>query len=448
MPLVDDLPEDHPLPKPDIKIFPEGYSSPVVDTDFESLKSLMVRIEGMRWNVTYYKKISTPATGTAGQSVATSGIYMQYWKIENFVLAVTNPLSDSQDSNTKRMVVTGSANVYPVLVPNEGDMFTAETADGRIGVFEITNSEKKTIFHESAHVIDYTMVDYLTPERASDFQTKTVKELVFLVDYLNYGKNPFVSHSEFNTIRELNNLYSEISEYYFSKFYNRQYGTFMVPDQVLNYFDPYVARFMVNITETHLMPNGVRIRQWNTDDPVLKAASVYDAVFKRKKNILRTCFSKVAIAIPASFGRNSYLSNITFAGCNGVIYPTDPEKLYGAEDNIRTLVDWNIASGESDNKDLLGAISDNVYNNTPYGSLPLITDFKLNENYVLSQSFYRDDKPKSKFEYAVKVYLEGGTPDNVILYSLATTYTAWGSLERYYYLPIVLAMMKINLRGV
>ena len=90
------------------------------------------------------------------------------------------------------MVVTGAANVYPMLIPSVGDMFVATIADGRSAVFKVTNTERKSLFKDTAHVIEYVLVDYLTDERKSDFKSKVIKTVKFVRDFLVNGQNPLL----------------------------------------------------------------------------------------------------------------------------------------------------------------------------------------------------------------------------------------------------------------
>ena len=178
------------------QIEPKEHKSVVVDTKYTPLSNLIVHVEGAKWKVDYYKQVLDRDSSLAGHNPTKQAPYQQYHCIHEYILKVSSPLSTTQEDETKAMRVTGSATCYPPLVANVGDMFVADIGDGRSGIFQITNSEKKSIFKESVYEINYALVDYATGDRLNDLNKKVVKDSYFLMDYLEHGQNPLLSNEE------------------------------------------------------------------------------------------------------------------------------------------------------------------------------------------------------------------------------------------------------------
>ena len=75
------------------------------------------------------------------------------------------------------MAVNGTADVYPFIIPNVGDMFAADVGDGKEGVFTITSTEKKSLLKEAVYTIEYTLLYYSNSDlqRRNDLITKSIQ---------------------------------------------------------------------------------------------------------------------------------------------------------------------------------------------------------------------------------------------------------------------------------
>ena len=62
--------------------------------------------------------------------------------------------------------------------------------------------------------------------------------------------------------------------------------------------------------------------------------------------------------------------------------------------------------------------------------------------YVFTQSFYENGADQSLLEILTRTYLNRDPIDPTLLLQVANTYTQFGGLERFYYIPIILALIK------
>jgi hypothetical protein len=193
MPIVTSKPTSQPAPAPQVvpKII-ESSQTIVVDAKHEPLQSLITQVAGFSWTVDYYSQVITKDTALAGQDSALPAQLQQYKLIKDLEVKVSSALSPTQDNETKQMIATGEAIVHSMVIPNAGDMFTAEIGDGRIGVFQVQNTQKKSLMSQSVYSFEYTFIYYTDnyPSRYADLVKKVVQTHVYVKDFLTHGQNP------------------------------------------------------------------------------------------------------------------------------------------------------------------------------------------------------------------------------------------------------------------
>ena len=225
MPIAKYTPDAPTKLKPNIpKIVQQENKGIVVDTKYTPLSSLITFVNGASWTVDYFSQVFDKDNDLRGQDSSQSAIYQQYTLIKGMELKVTNPLNQSQEPDSKRMVVTGSATLYPFIIPNEGDMFAADVGDGREGVFRIKTSEQKSFLKQATYAIEYELVYYsdAEPGRRTDLGAKAIRTLYYLKDFLMYGQNPLLIEDDFNAVQELEGSFYDIAKSYFTLFFNKE----------------------------------------------------------------------------------------------------------------------------------------------------------------------------------------------------------------------------------
>jgi hypothetical protein len=142
------------------KIEPKTYQGIVVDDKATAVKSLIAYVEGAPWTVNYYSQVVAEHNDLREIDAAEPDIYQQYTKINDLEIRVTTSLSESNDTQTGLMTVTGSGNMYGSVLPNVNDYFTTDSGDTKKGLFRVSNVERKSFNRDSIFYIDYTLVGY------------------------------------------------------------------------------------------------------------------------------------------------------------------------------------------------------------------------------------------------------------------------------------------------
>lgn len=426
------------------QIEPKEHKSVVVDTKYTPLSNLIVHVEGAKWKVDYYKQVLDRDSSLAGHNPTKQAPYQQYHCIHEYILKVSSPLSTTQEDETKAMQVTGSATCYPPLIANVGDMFVADIGDGRSGIFQITNSEKKSIFKESVYEINYTLVDYATGDRLNDLNKKVVKDSYFLMDFLEHGQNPLLSSEEWQNVKEVNSHYPYIIETYVDKYFSNHYRTFIVPEQAVSIYEHFVTRMVshwFNNDDHHKL---MSLKVYNVDDdPYFECLSIYDAIEKRDLRAIRACF-RATVNIPVKyFHYEPRIQSLRFSGMKNVILPTDPLP-YATSRNEYTCLKRN--AGIPDNNTIMTKASQ-VF--TTLDDIQLIPRIDLSKSYVLSPSFYDgENNGLTHLEIQLMNYFQHEPVSLRIVKALIEDWETWGPLEQFYLTPILIVLMKAAVREI
>lgn len=460
------------------RIAPKESKSIVVDTKYTPLASLITFVAGSSWIVDYYSQVINADNDLRGQDPEQSSIYQQYTCIRGMELKVTNPLNQNQNNEDKRTTVQGSATVYPFIIPNEGDMFAADVGDGREGIFRVRTTEKKSFLEQPTYVIEYDLVYFSSqePARKTDLDAKSVRILFFDKDFMNYGQNPLLIEEDFNAVKTLTKLYSEIINNYFNWFYNNEFKTLIVPGQAVATYDHYLVQAVLAVLSSRDDERLKFIRQINVDgDEYLKQPQFFKALINRDFSLIELGNQTMGLVNTKLFARDPMLEGIAYGGLKYIVYPKNPDLTlnsgfaeYDRPDlNLNTGFDLYSGSyfrGHNVRPSLpkpcteslipvgtrKGNIKEIVLRTTidptpvPSSINPVLKD----ETYILSKEFYGRTNDRCELEKLVTDYFDRKPISPIRLQKLVADYKNWGGLERYYYLVIILVLIKSTVRSI
>jgi hypothetical protein len=452
MPFVDTATEP-PCPEPSqLRITDPKYKGIAVDTRYIPVTDLLTHIEGSSWTVDYYVQVLDQDNGVAGQSVNTPAQLQQYRRVKGLELKVTQPLTASQDQATKKMSYDGAASMYPVVIPNKGDMFIAQTDDGRFAIFMVEDSERKSFYKDSIFTITYNMQDYAIPERLLDLESKVIVSYEYVKDYLQAGQNPLVESSQWTGIAKLHNRAESILGAYTKQFFSKEYNTFIVPGQSYPTYDHWLTKAlqsMFNATDT---PELLNMRILNVDDnESMAVTTLWDALIQKDPQLLKFVNKRAATVWVNRFTRNPMLNGIRYSGIAQVVFPLNPEltvdqELYPGLEPITDSQLVDVPSRRGRLEDMLPQVN---LNGLPYSKAPLIYPVLIDDYYILSAAFYHGNTAnQSQLELLVGDYLNDRAIHHDTLLAFCDTWHAWPRLAMFYYTPIVLLLIRAALRRV
>lgn len=425
-----------------------------IDSRYTPLHSLIQYVEGSSWTVNYYSQILNSDDATNAQQVDLNPIYQQYLLIHQLEMRVQSPLSQQQNQQSKEMEVVGSALLYPGLIPNKGDMFIADIGDGRGGLFAITTVEKKSLLKDSLYSIEYVLKEYTTPENLGDLKRKTIREARFVKDYLKYGQNPQVMAPDYADLKTLSGFYDQLVGQYFQDFYSNDYQTLILPDQTMPTYDPFLTKALMSWVTVEEHPFVQRIRQPNvSSEAVMNTPTVWDALGRMNRGVLAMAARKMVVVSTRAFFSQADFGGIYYTGLTRVVYPvegrTDVDRGHGLP-SMTAGFELNASKSrweDIERREIITDLPEIAYLPTGVQDLPAISAVNSLETYLFSEAFYKGQEPlASKLEKLVKDAIVGDALDTAILKSVVESTPHWGMLEQFYYIPVLIALLKSKLR--
>lgn len=418
-----------------------AYRSSEMDLRYTSKERIVTHVSGYPWVVQYYSQVVGRDDPLTGRSTATSAVHQQYRLLRNFELKVSGALSISQDSATKELTGTGTANVYPCLVPNTGDQFIADIGNGRLGLFSVITTRTLSHFKKPVHEIEYQLLGYLTEGEQGDLDRKTVKTLHFRREYLDYNQNPLIEDEDHGWVHEFEIRYSQILKQYFHEFTTKEYMTFIVPEQAGTTYDPFLTRQLFTFFSSYTKREFSHIRMLNVEEETnMLAKSFWDLVNDRNVRLLDKIFTRVGLTSARSFSTNVYSHSIRYSGITNVVYP----KNYSKQIDVELTSSTKVTTSEIISKER-SALEDA---GEEMGVLtPMIHPVTIDDYYVLSKAFYEQSEGQSILEQEVWRYVSGGGVNTPMILALIKDYESWGELETFYYTPLLLILIDSALRS-
>lgn len=456
MPILSNRPSSTPPPEtldsPKEPVVTEpSYRGETVDTKYESRRSLLTHVEGSPWQVTYYQQLVAQDSELSAQQLDKDPVYQQYTRIRHLELRVTSELSHDQRDDTKSFDVTGTAILYPPMVPNKGDMFLADIGDGREGVFAVAQTERLSIMREACYQIQYTLVSFSTEERRTDLEAKTVKRTHFIKRLLEHGEDPIVVDDTYHQYLSLQEYWGRLLGRYMGQFYDKSTSTLLVPNQDCPTYDPFLVKFIASFISSTQQPLLRHTRKYAVDLPNRNLPwTLWDAILNVSDAMLPMVEEQLSLVPSQCFGVLPQYEGVHFSNVARVVYPHNPkEPLYPTE---------GLASGQAPPTNLnhqfdttrLNTLAEYPTSTGTDGTVlpPAIVPVTRDGYYVLSEAFYRGDKERqTQLERLVQGTLNREAINQSTLTDLCDQAHRWPLLEQFYYVPLLLVMIKMAVRG-
>lgn len=461
----DELPPGTP-PKPPVKvkIEPENYSGITIDTEYVPSSAILVWAEGSTWTVDYYSQILGRSVEPKPLDLHLSPIEQQYRLLRKVPLKVTSPLTwQMQDPQSTVMVGTGSGYTYPFLTANVGDMFVANIGDGQVGLFTITSSTPATVLKDSVYNVEWIMVKLAEPAEMENLAAKVQQTLYFSMDSLQGGCGPFVTSEAAAKIESYSTILRELIRRYFTDFLSLEHSCLLVPDQLRKTYDHFVTGLMLKMVSTEEEPRIRKVRQQNVmGDQVMAQPTLFDAILRADPVALYGSTERAHLVSTCNFRGSPLMQAIGFTGIPWIVYPidapTDVDSQYDTEDvNRPSGMPFNEGRPR---RPLPGPFQSQAERNLPFfQTIPAdVVDIPVwkkpatihpvvkDDYYVFSEAFYKEAPGQSKLELLVRQYLNREALHAEQFDEMLSSVYDWDNLERYYYHPIVIALLKTMLR--
>lgn len=413
-----------------------------IATDFKTVdrKAITMFMEGSTWEVRYYQQFLGKDDESAAQALDRDAVYQSYRRIDKLKLKVTDPIQYTQDQTIKDIFsVSGSAGLMGVIAPNKGDMFVADDGNGRNLIFTVTAANRSTALMNSVYTIEYKAVAYWDKEREADFERKTIQHYVFDGTGLLNGCSAFVTPKDADRLATYAERLGTLLDQYLADFYSFDTSTLLVPDQTSPTYDHFVVKFILQLFDVTQDVRLAHCTQYNvgSDRALADAKTVWDALIQRNEYPLMAGITHAAITPTRYMRGRPALQAIGYMGIDQIVYPVEPQTGVDARYRNRDIVVNELTpveEGGSRRRDQIDYERHGTYNDL---IIPVVVD----SHYVFSRGFY-ERTPASILE---RVALQAMRREQISLDYIDRLIEApweWSSLERYYYYPVLMYLLK------
>lgn len=446
MPFVD-VPDEKPVEKPNLKIADTEYRGQVVETRKQNFFSLATFTSGMKWPCDYYSQIQGRDNAAASYQDDLPAVFGQYRRIRGFEIIVTTPLSHQQNNDgTGEWVSTGSGTIYSCVTPQNGDIFLADIGNGQEALLQINNPRRQGIYSESPTEVDFRITSYGGDIVDNLNKHRVVDTVYFMRENYRNGVKCLLVKEEIDTNRRLVDAFHRLVPLYFRDFFADRFNTFLVPGQLTSTYDPNVVRFIKAIlgTEHHRLMNTLT-ELGVAHDVHSNQITVFDVIAKRDYNLLYSASRHLQIAHVERMRQHALMRSIVFSGIKQMLIAVDPST--SNNDPIHLPEAWGMLQDGGVRQPNMRSILPNLDLTDPMPESPrlgeMIKPVLADEFYVFSEQFYNDAPGMSDLEVLTAQTLRGESIDLEMLADIADGSVKFDNLERFYYTPIILALIKM-----
>lgn len=444
----EDQPQD--LPEPTLQMADQQYDSPVVDTRKEGYDSLATFYSGSKLPGDYYQMHQRRDSAAASYQADIPVIYGQRRVIRGFELIVDGQLNHKQNtSDTNGFNTTADAVVYgiPGMVPQSGDIFVGQLGSWRNVLFQINNPERLSPFEESGYRVTLKAQKWLDKEGLATLQRSVVETAFFDRENFRNGLKCLLTNEDVDVMKRLERAHRRLMGTYFRDFFDDQFMTFIMPgtrEAGTPAYDPNITRFVKRMISVVDMPSIVKVVELGVGDDLYSATpSLVDVILNKDDTLLYSCAQKWNLVDVNNFYSHPLMHGIYYSGVRYVMSPQDP-KYRVSTSQMLPYIGVETSKANVLFKDIdyilpaLGLHEEETHpDHTRYIKRVLVDNY-----YIFSKEFYEDEGELSMLESMVLDRLRNRSINLKDLADLAEYAQKFNNLERYYYIPIIINLIK------
>jgi len=402
----------------------EPLRTTVTDLERVPQQHLLQYASGSSWSVDFYRQLKGRNDPMVIFDPKIVNPTQQFEKINNLELRVKDGLSGSQDSQTRQFTVSGSATVVNSIPPNVNDFFTADLGDNRVGLYNITSSQRGGYNKIATYDIEYTLLFEVTPFMVEIMKACTVREFYFVRDRAWLGEDTMLTAPEYRSFLAIGDSILNIEATYVKRFYDNELQTLRFPEERYRIYDVFLARF-IRAIGLHVPGKDIRIYP-HPPKLVQDIESFWDAMVYQTATYLRDTNRRIG-----SFAVQTFR---TLQVKNTIGYSKFDYTLFFGDDNKYTVF-----PGEPMKFSPVGTDTIN-YRGNPGEDLVAFIQPTMNP-YVLSEEFYNGSY-KSVLEWGLQQFIHQQAVSSATALRLAELAAKLPRDAQFYYIPLVYVILR------
>lgn len=452
---IEDAPDDVNKVPENPNIVTDPYETITLDSRYVDNRALITHVGGMLLRVPmYFSQYLGLDDETASQEISRPDVYQQYMCIHDLEMRATDALNHSQDPESREFELSGSATMYAGIIPNKGDMMVLDIGDGRSGIFTVSDVEQLSILRDRTYRVDYRLVDYGSVKaRLDDLLAKTIKKVWYHRDFVGMGRNPFLVSEEHEAVLRLIEQGKKLAKDYYRLFLDNEFNTFLVPDQGETVYDPFLVKHIdlttsVEDSSTKMYLNVLNVQDGQNDYRV----TLWDAVRELDERMIDMVTPKMGHFALVPMNYNPMFSSIRLSGIRFMLYHDGATSPALAQQTVMGPLKPSPEPSFNRPIDIFALLPVKDLYGLPASSevpRPLIHPVGGNEMYVLSKAFYAAvEEDMSVLEILTYQLLKKEPINQVYLLKLIEASFYWPRLEKFYYTPLLIAMVNMSFKDI
>lgn len=455
LPIIDNNP---PPQKPATgRAVPVEMKTALVQTAFQPRQSLLTMIQGSILIIDLFKQLLGSADASKAQAQELDAPWQQYDLIRDMEVRLQGDFSFAPNEESAGRTVTGEFITYPGVVLNMGDMFRADAGDGRRGIFTVIKATPLSYYKQTCYTVQFQLLATDDARREADLMKKVVETYHFVADFARFGKNPILIDELYNDYRNLFRVSETMISEYLRLYFSEVSQTLMIPGQDIAAYDPFLVKAVLSILETTQHPMLRKVSRHNVDSQyAFRTTTVWDALLQMEPSHLYLACQRCGLAPKGVVSSRASFGGAYWSKIDEIMYPIDEREDVDANRTYNPSIDTQgLHPGPAPLHDFrrLIPVKDTtqiaiVESRDPGDNVPNIHDVTIDDYYVFSEAFYKEDHEKmSHLETMVWSVINQNELDVPKLAELVNQSKRWDKLERFYYIPVLMVLAGLALRG-
>ena len=400
---------------PDVREFKtsDELKTSVIFNKDKELNTILQYISGKEWSVDYFLQLTNVNDTLTAPDLNLPPTVQKYHRINKLTFVVQDDIKQGDIDD-----LTGSAILNAGFSPNLNDAFIATLFGGRLGLFIITKIEIKTYNLSERFFIEYKLYKFLdyNSDTYNDLVIKTMKEYVYDKEHLLDYSAPIILANDYVRKLDLKKAIPNMLDHYVRNFIHSNKNVLAIPTDSTIYTDTNLTSFLFKVVNhsDHIDLNKISRLDYDALEGVY---SIWDVIANRDIDLLKRVYTDIGFKYTPYAHTDPTSRQMGYLGINFVV-----SKLKGTPPVIPQYTDISIPESD-DFEEPTGDVS-NYY-------------------YVLSESFYKQDTENmGLLELTLTQYLKGEVINYDSIDKLIRQYPMWDTLDQYYFIPILIVLVK------
>lgn len=416
----------------------------IVDSQYVNTAILTMHTEGDNWFVNYYRQLLGLSDALRSWDVSAMAASQQYELTKKYIIKVDSALVPSQDDATKEFSVAGEGGMVYGLVPNKGDMFTADIGGGQMGLFVVVSSERRNPLKQSTYQVRYGLHSILTPELLAKLDAKVVKKQVFVPSLIERFLSPFLTEAANAAVIDLETIDIEQREHFMNMFWSTDVVSIKLPTSECRYYDGFHAVFCKYLGLGNIRRPIDYYKYGEIGDG--EYYTLWDMIIKGEGRVTREPIRDVGVLSVKAFTGIHVQRGVRWSPYSHAIFPR--HETFGMSEESKALVNATILMTlpEEDKLVPVVALPEPLGENNTLSGRPMYYPLSFTP-YVLSTAFYDGNvNDMCVFELMLNRILKGDAIPHGITSALATELYKLPLMSQYYYGPLLLAIVHYSMQ--